>query len=315
MAAPHSQANFRGLNSLATSHPPSQPSGESRFAENASCACPTALALTLQAGVTEAGAHASPSLAIHRTNNTYTAAPSGYADSAPPADANNWLPEENFATGLGFQANAYPADVDSWQQLPPQSLPEQQQTAFAYPEPSPPPRNPLTPTIRVTTDFSNLAGFQQQPQDIYHSATSVSSNSSIPQLPEAYYHNPYAPHAQHLSPQGAHFPMHQEQQEMQTPPHSPRHPHSPQNGPGGEQISRKRSHSLMSEGHQTRPHSAGSRSGSIASAAAQSPGEEYSPRNRAFKRPDPPMNTDNKYYCDFSEECSGSTFDRKCEWR
>ena len=312
MSAPHSQANFRGLNSLATSHPPSQPSGESRFAEKAICACPTALVLTLQAGVTEAVAHASPSLAIQHTNNTYPAAPSGYADSAPPADANNWLPEENFATGLGFPANAYPADVGSWHHLPSQSLPEQPGTGFVYQAPSPlRSRNPLTPTIRV--DTSNLPGFQQQPQDTYLSATSVSSSSSIPPQ-DTYYHNPYASHAQHLSPQGTHFHMHQEQQEMQTPPHSPHAP-SPVNGPGGEQISRKRSHSEISGGHQAQPQSAGSRSGSIASVPAQSPGEEYSPRNRSLKRPDPPMNTDNKYYCDFSAECTGLTFDRKCEWR
>ena len=45
-------------------------------------------------------------------------------------------------------------------------------------------------------------------------------------------------------------------------------------------------------------------------------GEDYSPRgSRSFKRHDPPVNDQGKYYCNFSVECDGQTFDRKCEWR
>ncbi|KAI6857816.1 hypothetical protein KC334_g21996 [Hortaea werneckii] len=49
---------------------------------------------------------------------------------------------------------------------------------------------------------------------------------------------------------------------------------------------------------------------------SQSAEEHTSPKgSRSFKRGDPPVNPDNKYYCDFSEECAGITFERKCEWR
>ncbi|RMY25578.1 hypothetical protein D0867_00628 [Hortaea werneckii] len=48
---------------------------------------------------------------------------------------------------------------------------------------------------------------------------------------------------------------------------------------------------------------------------SQSAEEHTSPKgSRSFKRGDPPVNPDNKYYCDFSEECAGITFERKCEW-
>ncbi|KAK5714100.1 hypothetical protein LTR15_011008 [Elasticomyces elasticus] len=36
--------------------------------------------------------------------------------------------------------------------------------------------------------------------------------------------------------------------------------------------------------------------------------------SRSFKRGNPPQNANLKYYCDFSSECDGLTFDRKCEW-
>ena len=42
--------------------------------------------------------------------------------------------------------------------------------------------------------------------------------------------------------------------------------------------------------------------------------EEFSPRSRTVKRPDPPINAQQKFYCNVSSECEGQTFDRKCEW-
>jgi len=58
-----------------------------------------------------------------------------------------------------------------------------------------------------------------------------------------------------------------------------------------------------------------SRQGSIASVANASQTDDFSPRaSRAFKRGDPPVNAENKYICDFADECRGLVFDRKCEW-
>ncbi|KAF2721937.1 hypothetical protein K431DRAFT_194534, partial [Polychaeton citri CBS 116435] len=51
--------------------------------------------------------------------------------------------------------------------------------------------------------------------------------------------------------------------------------------------------------------------------SATSPAQdEFSSRQvpRTIKRSDPPVNHDNKYICDFADECRGITFDRKCEW-
>jgi hypothetical protein len=36
---------------------------------------------------------------------------------------------------------------------------------------------------------------------------------------------------------------------------------------------------------------------------------------RMIKRGDPPQAHDGKYYCNFTPECAGQYFDRKCEWR
>ena len=292
---------------VATSHP-HYPHSESLCLERSSVlyACSTN-ALTPRVGAPDQAATASAGLSIHGTNNTYTAAPRAYADSAPPADTNNWLPQD-FQQDLGFPDNTYTADdVGPWPQLPPQSVPEQQPASFTYPGTLPPHRNPSTPSIRVTTDFSGFPDFYQQPQDPHHSASSYTSNSSVP-LQESTHYISY--NNAHLSPQ-TRF-MHPEQRDMQTPPHSPRTPHVAT----GEQISRKRSHSEMSGGAQVHPHSAGgSRSGSITSLQPEQSGEEHSPRNRTIKRGDPPTNSENKYTCDFSPECGDLTFDRKCEWR
>lgn len=302
MAAPH----FRGLTSSAgTTHSQSHP-GESRPLRQQSVPVPPTPLLTQQAGVVSAVAHGSSGLAIHGTNNnTYTAAPPAYDAQSPHGEANNWLPEDDFGpTGFDFPANAYTANVNSWH-LTQQPVPDQRQPEFVYTPTLPPrTRNPLTPTIRLTKDCPNIAEFQQQPQDHHHSANSVSSTSSLP--PQASFYQ--AQYTTHLNPSTTRF-MPPEQQEMQTPPRSP------QNAAIGEQNPRKRSHSTMSGGAPAQAGSAGSRSGSVASNAEQSMGEDYSPRNRTFKREDPPMNADNKYVCTSSSDCSALTFDRKCEWR
>ena len=298
MAAPH----FRGLNSLATSQ---SHSSESLYDAHTRPARPTHQLVTQQAGASSAVPHASVGIDVRGTNNTYTtAAPSAYdAQSADTSGAHWTLPQEDFS-GLGFPDSAYAAPTGAWNQLPSQTLPEQHTTGFVYAETLPPrSRHSLTPQIRVTTD---LPGFpqNQQPEDNYLSATSVSSAGSF--HPATTYPQQYIGH---LSPQN--YYMNPEQSEMRTPPRSPQ---THENPAVGEPITRKRSYSEMSAGVQAHAHSAGSRSRSV-SAAGNSPGGDYSPRNRAVKRPDPPMNTENKYICDFSAECSPLTFDRKCEWR
>ncbi|KAF2774224.1 hypothetical protein EJ03DRAFT_257285, partial [Teratosphaeria nubilosa] len=61
-----------------------------------------------------------------------------------------------------------------------------------------------------------------------------------------------------------------------------------------------------------------SREGSAAEgmSGASPRAEEFaSPRgSRTFKRGEPPMDADGKFFCNFAEECIGITFDRKCEW-
>ena len=320
MTQPLSHHDPRGL-AVATSNP-HYPSSESLclIPHPLLFACPTHT-LTLQVGAPDQATRAAAGLAIHGTNNTYTAAPPAYAASAPPAPISNyWLPQEPSAQALGFQDNTYPADdVGQWPQLPPHSVPEQQPASFGYPGTLPPGSRNSTPNIRVIT--SDLPEFQQQPQDNFPSATSHSSNSTVPleeiQQTGNYFH--YMPFDNtHLSPHNTHF-MHQvpQQQDMRTPPRSPTTPQAT----SGEQFSRKRRHSEMSEGAQVQPHphsAGGSRSGSVVSLQPEQSGEDdRSPRTRTNtkQRPDPPVNTEGKYICNFSAACDGQIFDRKCEWR
>ncbi|KAK5124707.1 hypothetical protein LTR85_001420 [Meristemomyces frigidus] len=272
-----------------------------------------------------AGGHvalAGDTLASLGTNNTYSAAPSPVWAGSTSAGAARWLPQENFAlaNALGTnQDSTYAADAPGlW--LPPHTSEQSaQQAAFDYGPALPQhTRTSLTPTIRLTTDFSGYPSGLQQPQDTYYSA---SSNSSVP-LQEDQYGNLFQ--NTHLSPQNARSMAPLPQDNMNTPV-SPVSAHSPHdNATLPELLSRKRSHSQMrGEAEEAPPpplppQSGHSRAGSVASQAPNSAspaGEDYSPRgSRSFKRGDPPINVDNKYICDFAVECAGQTFDRKCEW-
>ena len=246
---------------------------------------------------------------------------STYADSA-----GCWLPEDSFANPhlLGYQHdNAYTptAAVAAWNQQQsgvPVTYPQlqQQQTQLfdlAAQEALPPrSRHPSTPSIRVTTDFSQQFN-HQQPQDLHpqpYSATSVSSASSVP-LQEGYFphpHNRISPI--HLSPNTPFMAAPLDPRDMQTttPPHSPHEEVALISEP----MNRKRSHSQISTGppRPPLPYSTGdSHHGS------QAADEEFSPGRIAHRRGDPPMNEQRKFYCDYAEECFGQTFDRKCEWR
>lgn len=307
-AAPH----FSRLN---TSAAPNHSSGESRvllLLGDGGVPVPSSLLLTHQAGAPTPVAHGRGGLAVHRSNNTYTAAPPAY-DSAPQgaATSNNWLPQDGgFGTSFAIQANAYAADVGPWQHLAQHALPNQQQQAqfHVYPEALPPrSQNARTPDIRVITAVPNNSDYQPQPQDLNYSATSVSSAASTLPPQDPFFSTSYNAH---LGVHNPHFMPAEQQEKMQTPPHSPHHTIT------GDQNPRKRSYSDISGGAVGHPASAGgSRSGSVMSHGEHSMGEDYSPRNRAFKREDPPMNADNKYVCTFAPDCAALVFDRKCEWR
>lgn len=271
------------------------------------------------------------SLAFPGTSNTYssTAPPVAHA-STSTASANfpvgAWLPEEAAPFDFGETGAAAWAASHQITSQPPR---------FVYdPSPSLPPRSriPLTPSIRVTTEFPDTIQDFSQPQDAIHSASSA---SSLP-LVECPRYNRYSsghpsPSASYNMPHETPYHIPSEMNNMQAPV-SPVSGHNSPHGTVhmGEQasLSRKRSHSVMSQSDAAalanasvngNIHHQHSRSGSMASAHAASPNdpaEDYSPRgSRAFKRGDAPKNAANKFICLFSEECAGLTFDRKCEWR
>ncbi|KAK0839942.1 hypothetical protein LTS02_003584 [Friedmanniomyces endolithicus] len=229
--------------------------------------------------------------------------------------------------------NAYPADPTAW---PVSSVADLEPRFDVRAASHLPPRSRLLtpPQIRLITSDDLLYG-AQQPQDpnSYHSASSA---SSIPLHEEtfsnAYSLYPITPHnysmAQVQAPEAPMNGMHN---------HTilPENPHSPLHDPAlMVQGGRKRSHSEMSHQgmmyempppnypeppHLQQEEAPRSRPGSVASAGpnSASPGavDDYSPRgSRSFKRGDPPVNTENRYFCNFAAECDGQTFDRKCEW-
>ncbi|KAK4546916.1 hypothetical protein LTR36_001648 [Oleoguttula mirabilis] len=254
-------------------------------------------------------------LASQGPDNTYSAAPLSPLGPHPAWASAGWLPQENFDDGLD-QDSTYAAATSGYWQVPPHTSGQQPDFDFQQPLPQRT-RTPLTPTIRVTTDFPS--GHQQAPQDTaYYSA---SSGSSLP-LQEDRYNIAY--HSTHLSPQDTRFMPLLPLDNMNAPV-SPVSAHSPRDDATlPELLSRKRSHSEMRGEAESAPaqpplqSGPRSRAGSVASQAPNSAsptGEGYSPRgSRSFKRGDPPMNADNKYVCNFAPECAGQTFDRKCEW-
>ncbi|TKA31228.1 hypothetical protein B0A54_15283 [Friedmanniomyces endolithicus] len=229
--------------------------------------------------------------------------------------------------------NAYPADPTAW---PLSSVADLEPRFDVRAASHLPPRSRLLtpPQIRLITSDDLLYG-SQQPQDpnSYHSASSA---SSIPLHEDtssnAYSLYPITPHnytmAQVQAPEAPMNGMHN---------HSilPENPHSPLHDPAlMGQGGRKRSHSEMSHQgmmyempppnypeppHLQQEEAPRSRPGSAASAgpnsASPGAGDDYSPRgSRSFKRGDPPVNAENRYFCNFAAECDGQTFDRKCEW-
>ena len=287
----------------------------------------------------DARVHAEFGLASQSTNNTYTqgsAAPSSAWNGGAVGAANerNWLPEvQNFSPDLGFDTNnAYTAQ--SWQHFPHQPVASEQlqQPGIDYSPQALPQssrRGQLTPTIRLTTDFSSTSEYQLPPQDSTLSSASSQHFSPHDQFQQYTYQN-----QTHLSPHTPRFGS-MATLEQQPPPsqselpvspisrHGSPHVHSPNGMPSTEPMTRKRSHSQMSHGDAPRVayeqpmyERPVSRAGSTG--AHSHSGNDYpdSPAgSRAFKRGDPPQNQDGKYICEYDPACGGQTFDRKCEWR
>lgn len=268
----------------------------------------TQQAVTIEAGVLAGGPH----LLDLPTKNPF--APEWIAST---------VPQENvfeLQATTGTTHYAYPSHSPLTQ-----ALPRGPDTRDVLGERSTPRRNTATPSIRLTTDFATDVPSHRRLQRTHQSATSA---SSLPPVAAQYLFSPDRYRA-HLSLQYAPA-MNPDQKEMQTPPRSPR---SPQNMNEVAQLPHKRSYeemnevlqheSLQNESLQHEPlqqlaeeahmtERAHSRSGSM---NGQSPSDEYESRSHAFKRSDPPMNTQHKFICNFAAECEGITFDRKCEWR
>nr|POE49243.1 hypothetical protein CFP56_32393 [Quercus suber] len=254
--------------------------------------------------------------------------------------AGHWLPQENFDTTSTLPYHQFhpaqaSADVlHAW----PLDFVGDESSHLPQPPPPPPPVSRQTPVIRVQT--ADLPTFSQPQDNNYFSATSaVSSASSLYHSDDFYAHghnsysnNPY--NQNNLSPHSP-LPPSMSQDLPGVVMHTPVSPISPQphNHPDAHTMSqlvrelveganRKRSFSEMSQNGRPQMHPvehAQSRAVSVVSAAQEetSPAaDQDSPRgSRSFKRSDPPTNADGKYCCNFSNDCSALTFDRKCEWR
>ncbi|CAK1355688.1 unnamed protein product [Cercospora beticola] len=226
-------------------------------------------------------------------------APSGNLSASVPQDGrissvdlhnsstatSTWLHDNQWAAGFFTDSSG----VDNSHSLPPRLPPNQG-----------------PPTIRLTT-----ATAASQPQAAYLSASaSPPAGRDNNHIPAFLSH----PHSQ-MSPYMANETM----EPIQAPvsPISPRQsPHDTTMGDQQHQLPRKRSHSVMSQQHDAAIVDVlHSRAPSTHSQTGASPTEEFSPRgSRAFKRGDPPMNTEGKYICNFSDDCNGQVFERKCEW-
>lgn len=274
--------------------PASQQPSESR----AHLACPTPLT-----GPADHIAHSALTSAAH-SNISHRAT----AGTAPQSVAEWFYSPIDFsatpqaALPPNSQTNAFAAASGFWS--PPHSS-AQQLPEFGSVTLPPRARNWVPPSIRLDPAFSGLPSAPQE-----------SSICPMP-LPEetAYYTASYP--ANLSSQEAPRFFMAQDSQSMNTPVSPISAQHSPRDAME-EQMSRKRSHSQMRDDGPL-PSGRHSRSGSAASQMHHDTSDladEYqSPRgSRTFKREEAPMNSDRKYYCNFSAECEGLTFDRKCEW-
>ncbi|KAK5746815.1 hypothetical protein LTR17_000445 [Elasticomyces elasticus] len=212
---------------------------------------------------------------------------------AAPPDPRQHIYWHGSNLGLGSESSAY-LESSLWQ---PSSIANSQ-----------PPFLPL----RVTP----------QPRlDLYGEDYSGSSASSAR---EDFSYGAYVPY-----PQLSQNQMAQVQAPQASMHHTPEQPYSPNTDPALVALNGlKRSHSQMSH-NDTQvqyeipipyppppPHmlQQEERAGSVVSNHDEQSDDSPHHGSRSFKRGNPPQNANLKYYCDFSSECDGMTFDRKCEW-
>lgn len=282
-------------------------------------------------------------------DNTYTAAPTA---AYPVADVSGWLPEvANFPEpGLGGQYNAYaPLQAEGLWSLPNQTgqtlhyaQVSQQPGESGVPRSLPPRRSgQTTPEIRLDTNFSNTLEYQALPQESHSSSatsyttpysdfaqypvqqTHLSPQYSRPQGFQPRMAEVQPPPMAQMQPTGIQSPVSDNQQSMQP---------SPRQSPMPETMSRKRSHSEMSQPameplqqqmvmhelpselpYQNEQQSA---QGSPYEGMQPAPEETTVHKvKRAFTRPEAPRTAEGKLYCEWSEDCAGLLFDRPCEWK
>ncbi|RMZ27501.1 hypothetical protein D0859_08426 [Hortaea werneckii] len=264
---------------------------------------------TLDAQGTQQGIHAPSHLQRH-TSADYIALAGLSRPRALPLDAR-----------LSDRSPSH-TPISTREGLVPGFFTEQQQGSFwtadfkgHIPSPADPHRHP---TGIIFDDFktSNMAEVQPNmmaPPHLAADAPISSMNVDSPHdnetLPEVLARNRKRSHddmngdAEHAPPMTEyHPPQDHQMSEHPVPEH-----HIPEPYPGhGHQDQHSDQHeNVFSQTEPEPPQQEGS----------QSAEEHTSPKgSRSFKRGDPPVNPDNKYYCDFSEECAGITFERKCEW-
>ncbi|KAK5683462.1 hypothetical protein LTS10_004995 [Elasticomyces elasticus] len=203
-------------------------------------------------------------------------------------------------SGLGNQSSAY-SQSSVWEPL--------------YVADSQPPVLPLrvTPQPRL-----ELSPYGEQNEAYYYSGSSASSAR------EDFSYGAHVPY-----PQPSRNQMAQVQAPQASMHHTPEQPYSPNTDPALVAMNGlKRSHSQMSH-NDTQvqyeipipyppppPHmlQQEERAGSVVSNHDEQSDDSPHHGSRSFKRGNPPQNANLKYYCDFSSECDGMTFDRKCEW-
>nr|POF08162.1 hypothetical protein CFP56_62742 [Quercus suber] len=264
----------------------------------------------------------------------------------PPSTAtshltDHWLPQENFdATSTSDYHQIHPGQASA-DVLPDWTFDLGQDGRSHLPQaspPQPPPSSRQTPVIRLQT--AGLPTFSQPQDTTYHSATSaVSSASSLYHSDDfhtrarnntysgrVYNHNNLSPHSplpRAMSQEISSAVMHTPVSSISPQPHSHSDAHTMSQLVRElvEEASRKRSFSEMSQNGRPQmhpvehPHSRAVSVGSAAQGEASPAADQDSPRgSRSFKRSDPPTNAEGKYCCNFSNDCSALTFDRKCEW-
>lgn len=324
----------------------STPSPGRRESRNSIAALPIPPDTHQSTGADDQLVSARQNLAIPGQHYIITAPPQSHAYPQSATHFSGCLPEDfsSSSSAILGQNNNTDAETGAWPQL---GLIDQKPEEPGFSNiPTQPSRElaTRTPRIKVTTHHSPSAQFSQ-PQ-----AYVTSSASTLPPESNYFYQNqysdgrlspnptPYMPHETELmqapiaelsghdtphdpalgDPQMQQQAPQQEMHELAPPEQQTHSQYDPPQQHEQPYQPRKRSHSEMSqqEGALQQALQEHARAESVHSPNGVSPTDDYSPRgSRAFKRGDPPVNAQGKYICEYSEECIGQVFDRKCEWR